>query len=716
MAVPRPYRNPAGQTVTQTLAWGHVHSSRRAPADTMFANTGRKLYVIGDVDGGFRPRSNPYDLHATGAPLPQDPLACKLQGVWAQPVKALNAYTFVFQADGETWCLLNAETFTQTFVEAHFDFRRGDLTATRSDFAPQDRPMLFTTLKLRNTGLQSTDLQVTFLAYFDLEDAWSTSLAVQRNQGEAVIVNKNHLIARANSAPTKWAVIVSGDRPEAIASVTSGMDGRPVGQLDLTARLEPGTELVWTIGIVVESELGAEAAAQNLTDWLPEKELLLSEKRVLYETLLVSGLRFHSSDPGMGVAFDLARANLQMLEAESPALGHYFFAGLESFPFWFSCDGPCSGIGLLAAGLITPALNHLRIGAQTSQEGRIPHQVSPSGKVVGKGRVQESPQWILGLWDAYRWTGDRAFLTEMYPDALKSLFDYTLGRNDFDGDGYPSGQGLVECEDMGPKKLDSAVYTWAALGALAQMADVMGDTDTATRSRSRADQIAASFDSDWWDAANGTYVTSLAQFTNQQIPAHHWAVITPLEVGLATPEHAATTFAALESHYITSWGLKHTANEDARVWTLPTAMLSQSAYRYDHPKMGFEMLQHITDTLDHGSIGMYHELIPEGLCFVQLWSAGAFVRGVIEDLMGVRVEAHLHTVNLTPQLPEGWDFAELENLRFAGHVLTVRVTRQALTITHVSGPAALTVVYHLPDGKEATQTVQPGEARVIGSR
>ncbi|MGZ8701897.1 MAG: MGH1-like glycoside hydrolase domain-containing protein [Gaiellaceae bacterium] len=716
MGAPRPYCNPAEQAVTQTLAWGDVHSSRSAPADTMFANTGRKLYVIGDVDGGFRPRSNPYDLHAYGAPLPHDPLAGKLQGVWAQPVKALSAYTFVVRANGETWCLLNAETFTQTFAEAHFDFRHGNLTARRSDFAAQDRPMLFTTLKLRNTGLQPTDVQTTFFAYFDLEDAWFTSLAAQRNRGEAVTVNENQLIARAKSAPTRWAVIVSGDRPEATASVMSGMDGRPVGQLALTARLEPGSELVWTIGIVVESELGAEAAAQHLRDWLPQKELLLSEKRVPYETLLVSGLRFHSSDPGMDVAFDLARANLQMLEAESPSLGRYFYAGLENFPFWFSCDGLCSGIGLLAAGLVAPALNHLRIGAQTGQEGRIPHQVSPSGEVVGMGNVQESPQWILGVWDAYRWTGDRAFLAETYRDALETLFDYTLGRNDLDGDGYPSGPGFVERDDMGPKKLDSAVYTWSALRALAQMADVMGDTETATRSRSRADQIAARFDSDWWDAANGTYVTSLAQRTNRQVPAHHWTVITPLEVGLATPEHAATTLAALESHYITSWGLKHTAKEDARVWTLPTALLSQSAYRYCQPKMGFEMLQHLTDTLDHGSIGMYHELIPEGLCFVQLWSAGEFVRGVVEDLMGVKVQAHLHTIHVSPQLPEGWDVAELENLRFASHVVTVRVTPEGLTMTHVSGPEALTVVSRLPESTEATRTVQPGERMTIDSQ
>lgn len=68
--------------------------SRTSPADTLFVSTGRKLYVVGDIDGGFRPRSNPYDSYNFGKPLRDDPLANKLQGVWAQPVKALNGYTF----------------------------------------------------------------------------------------------------------------------------------------------------------------------------------------------------------------------------------------------------------------------------------------------------------------------------------------------------------------------------------------------------------------------------------------------------------------------------------------------------------------------------------------------------------------------------------------------------------------------------------------------
>lgn len=695
------------------MNWGDVQSSRSAPADTMFANTGRRLYVIGDVDGGFRPRSNPYDLHSFGAPHPNDHLAHRLQGVWAQPVKSLSGYTFVVQVKGETWPFLNAETFTQSFTEAKFSFRHDYMVATRTDFAAQDRPLLFTTLKLGNTGAEPAEVAVAFFTYFDLQDAWFTSVAAHRNHGETIIMKNNSLIACALSAPSQWAVVVGGDRPEASASFTRGADGHAIGQLEFTAHLEPGSELDWTIGIVVESVAGAEAAAQNLLSWLPQREMMLAEKRELYDTLIMSGPRLHSPDPMLDTAFDLARGNLQMLEAESPALGRYFYAGLETFPFWFCLDGPYSGTGLLATGLVSSTLNHLRIGARSSQAGCIPHQVSPSGDVVAGGNAQESPHWVVALWNAYCWTGDREFLAEMYPAALTSLFGYTLGSINHDGDGYPSGPSIVEREDMGTKKLDSAVYTWAALRDLAKMAEVLDDGFTAFRARSRASQLAAVFDNTWWDASNGTYSMSLAEADKRQLPAPHWAVIIPLEMKLATPEHAATTFATLRAAYMNRWGLKHTAGNDERVWTLPTALLSQAAYHYLEPALGFEMLRHLADTLDHGSIGMYHELIPEGLCLVQLWSAAQFVRGVVENLMGVEVRADRHTVTVTPQLPNGWDFAELENLSFGSHTVTFRVTRTQIAATHVRGSTPLTMTYRSLDGTEAARVVRPAEEVVF---
>lgn len=119
----------------------------------MFATTGRQQYVIGDIVGGFRPRTNPYDLHAFGKPQETDSLANRVQGVWAQPAKALNGYSFVVESNGVSWPLLNAEGFTQSFAEVEFLYRWGALRALRTYFVPLDRPALFTTLTLHNNRL-----------------------------------------------------------------------------------------------------------------------------------------------------------------------------------------------------------------------------------------------------------------------------------------------------------------------------------------------------------------------------------------------------------------------------------------------------------------------------------------------------------------------------------------------------------------------------------
>ena len=153
----------------QQLRWGEVRQERNSAPDTLFATTGRKLYVIGDIDGGFRPRSNPYDLHTFGKPQAGDPLAERLQGVWAQPVKALNGYTFVVESNGASWPLLDAGRFTQTFADVQFLYRRGALTATRTDFVPQDRPALFTSLTLHNDGTQPVDVRVPSRPIFKFE-------------------------------------------------------------------------------------------------------------------------------------------------------------------------------------------------------------------------------------------------------------------------------------------------------------------------------------------------------------------------------------------------------------------------------------------------------------------------------------------------------------------------------------------------------------------
>jgi hypothetical protein len=680
--------------IEQALQWGSIQQGRQSPPDTMFANTGRRIYVIGDIDGGFRPRSNPYDLHAYGRPDPNDPLANELQGVWAQPVKGLDGYSYAVQVDSESWDLADPVSFTQTFTDVCFEYQHENLHGRRCDFASQDQPVLFTALSLHNHDSKPVEGTLIFRAYFDLEDAWFTSLGERRGRGERLSANGERLVARSEVLPETWAVAVGGDRsPHEVRASTRRQN--PTGELHYRFRLEPQGSQEWAFAMVIDSQGGPAAALHNLDAWLPQRAQMLAEKRSLYNTLAEKGPHLISPNPAFNDAFALAGANLQALEAETPALGRFFYAGLEMFPFWFSNDSAYSAPGLLASGMIDTVKNHIRTGARFAQEGAIPHQLSPAGHMVYPSNAQETAQWVSSVWDVYRWTGDRDFLQELYPTMLQGMFEHTLGRIDPDGDGYPSGPGMVEASGMGEEKLDTVAYTWAALNDLASIAAVLGDEASAEQARQAAHWIAARFDEDWWEESCGCYSMSLdSQNGRAHVP--HWAIITPLEVGLASPQYAAKTLETVRSQYLNEWGIKHTIGTDERVWTLPVAVLSRAAYRSGDAQLGFEMLRKITMTLEHGSIGMFHELIPEGACFVQLWSAATFRRGVIEDLLGIRVNAGANTISIEPQLPADWNLVRLENLVVGAHHLDLEMNQTGIKVWSKTDSPPLTIASSLP--------------------
>jgi len=675
----------SAQTVTQVLRFDKIARERLSSPDTLFANTGRRLYVIGDIDGGFRPRSNPYDMYKFGAPDPNDPLAGKLQGVWAQPVKGLDAYGYCLELDGQPWELVSAERFTQTFASVEFVFQRADLRCTRHDFVPLDLPVLFSALTIENLTSADVHVRVAFWARFDLQDAWFISLAERRNQGQTVAVEDGCLVARAEVLPEVWSTAITGLQPADEIRLLEGGSGELV--YDLLLATGGQAELVFCTAVVSCGE----SAVEILRQALPRHLELLREKQACYQDRVLAAPRLVSPDPLWNEAFTLALANIQMMETEQDNLGCYFYAGLEMFPFWFSGDA-YSLVGELVGGWVGSALNHMEIGMRYQQQGRIPHQVSPSGRLLFPGNALETPLWVASIWEAYRWTGDRDFLARLYPTALRGLLEYTLGTIDTDGDGYASGPGAVEREMMGEEKLDTAAQTWLALKCLAEMAQIMEDFTEAQRSLDLADKIAANFEEDWWDPTAGTYAMSLDQH-NRRHSVPHWAIVVPVHLCLASPEHAAATFELLRVQYLNRWGLKHTVGDDERVWTLPTAVLSRAAFRYGQLALGFEMLGHIAETLQHGPVGMFHELIPQGACFVQLWSAATYIRGVVEDLFGITVRADLDEIRIQPALPAGWRGARLERLSFGDHVVDVEIGSGGnVSLRHTSGLRGLRVV------------------------
>jgi hypothetical protein len=133
------------------------------------------------------------------------------------------------------------------------------------------------------------------------------------------------------------------------------------------------------------------------------------------------------------------------------------------------------------------------------------------------------------------------------------------------------------------------------------------------------------------------------------------------------------------------------------VWTLPTGLLALTAFRYGLPSSGVRLLQNIAETASYGTLGAFKELIPIGLCFVQLWSAGLYLQGAIEGLLGLQPLAHLHRLSISPRLPASWPYVRLSAVPVGAHMVTVHATPASLEVLHLSGPEPLDLRYHLPE-------------------
>jgi hypothetical protein len=204
------------------------------------------------------------------------------------------------------------------------------------------------------------------------------------------------------------------------------------------------------------------------------------------------------------------------------------------------------------------------------------------------GNVDETVKFPSAVALVWRWTGDKAFLDQMY-DFTRRNMRYAFSV-DSDLDNWPEGPGNVERTGMGAEKLDVAVYTIRGLLDLAEMAAAEGDAATQSWAQSKAAQMEAAFEGAWWLDKPGTpsYADSLADPTpspydpnaalgpaeNTKLYQRYWIGVTPMEAelwqnghaepGLAVSNHANPALDLRETQCFTNQnGLFHTGTGPA---------------------------------------------------------------------------------------------------------------------------------------------------------
>ncbi|WP_439901838.1 GH116 family glycosyl-hydrolase [Microbacterium azadirachtae] len=194
-----------------------------------------------------------------------------------------------------------------------------------------------------------------------------------------------------------------------------------------------------------------------------------------------------------------------VVESPNPALGDgpVFAAWEGSFDHGGSCEGTCTHVWSYAqtAAWLFPSLERsarrpeylLETDAEGAQRFRGNRLFGSAPWYIGPA-VDGQLGTLVRLHREWRFSGDDAFLRELWPAAVRTL-DHATREWDRDGDGLLDGElhNTYDIEFHGIDPLANGVYL-AALRAGARMAAHLGETDRARGWTTRADHVAGAMD------------------------------------------------------------------------------------------------------------------------------------------------------------------------------------------------------------------------------
>ena len=448
-------------------------------------------------------------------------------------------------------------------------------------------------------------------------------------------------------------------------------------------------------------------------------------------------------------------------------------AGWPDYTWLFGTDGEYTAFASVAAGQFGPIKDHLRALRDVSVEingdsGKIVHEVTPDGAVyfganADPGNTDESSKYPSAVALVWRWTGDEAFLKDLYP-ASKAAMEFVAGLDE-DGDGWPEGLGNVERPGMGEEKLDNAVYTIRGYADLADMAMAMGDDETRRWAVSKARALLETFEETWWYGGDTrSYADSLLDPNNEKVFQRHWIGLTPTDAvlprlpgraagPLASRRHGNATLNEHEQRcYTGALGLFHTgtgptsapagnpgASCDSVVSTVPSersiftlnsaiAAVSEGNYgRLGAKQQQFYMTGNARSQLDPDiweMPGAMPEIVPspdfganidrlftERSMVLQAWGAYGVLWPVIHQWLGVSPDLGRGRVAVVPQLPAGQAKASAETIKLGLSAIDVAAERQGSTYTTTvtrHGRMDLRIGAVLPNGATVTSATLNG--------
>ena len=466
-----------------------------------------------------------------------------------------------------------------------------------------------------------------------------------------------------------------------------------------------------------------------------------------YKKLLAKSVSIETPDKALNEAFQWAAISIEQLKAraldansqptgETALVAGYYASGDSARPgfgWFFGRDALYTLFAVNGYGDFALSNSELEFLIHRQRDdGKIMHEYSQTAAAIDwrsfpymYAAADATPLFLLAVEDYVRASGDTVFLTT-HRDAIEKAWDFE-STHDTDGDGiYDNAQGTGWVESwptgMPHQEIYLALLDQQASAAVAQLEDLLRDPQKSGAAKHRAETIAKTIESEYYDPQKGCYAFSRntdgsLDHTSTVYPALAWWSGKSI---LAQPDGCLTQFAAHTLN--TDWGLRDVSNDEkiydgmsyhqGSVWPLFTGWAALAEYRGGQPLAGYQMLMENANLTRAQDLGADTELL-SGDFFVpfgrstshQLWSSAMVITPTLRGLFGISIDAQTKTITVNPHLPASWTVANIRHLTVGNDTVDLLFTRSASDlIVKLKGESAagIKLATSVPGARQST--------------